>query len=226
VVVLVFVDFTGFVLAFVFVLFLQRRFAPVVDVGQPELPAVRAVEVGADLDHRGGHAGCAGGVGDFFHQPFAAEGLHAEHQIERRRRSPVQAQAVVVPVAAEEGPVQQGPLDEVVGMRVLLVQVADLRREATGAQLQARRQGGGFEPGFFHALFELAVVGREGGGHLRAQQRAQRPAGRQVAVAELQALVARAQGQRARCGRQVEHGAEIPALGGLGLGQGRAKQRR
>jgi hypothetical protein len=81
-------------------------------------------------------------AGRLLHQALAAEGLGAEHQVERCRRGPVQAQAVVAPVAAEEAAVQQRPLDEVVGVRVLLVQVADLRGEATGAQPAARRRGG------------------------------------------------------------------------------------
>ncbi len=86
-------------------------------------------------------------------------------------------------------------LNKIVGMWMLLVQVAHLRRESAGAKLQARGQRARLGPGFFQFGFELAVLGVRHRRDAPVQVAPQRAGGADVAVAQGQALVAMAQGQ-------------------------------
>jgi hypothetical protein len=111
-------------------------------------------------------------------------------------------------------------------MHVLLVQVADLRGKAARAGLQAVGQAGGFDEDLFKALFQLAIVRFEHGADMAAQMTPKRTRRGEVAMAELQPLVAHASRQRPGGVREVEHAAEFPSLVSLGKAGGAEQQRR
>ena len=198
--------------------------APVAQVRQAQLPAVLAPDVAADLGRQRPHAGSRLAL-DFARELLAAEDLDAGAPVEIGRRRPVQAQAVVEVVPAQKTAVQQRPRGEVVGVRVLLVQVAHLRHEAPAAQLQAGRQRGGADPDFLEVLLDLLVVAVRGGGDAAFEPRAERRGQRQLGATQVQALVAVAQGQFLAAVADVEHDAERrcePTGGGCGRGYGRS----
>ena len=66
---------------------------------------------------------------------LAAEHFAAEFEEQRRRRDPAQLHAVVAVLVAEESLVGQRPVEEIVGVGVVAVEVADVGKEA------ARRAG-------------------------------------------------------------------------------------
>ena len=65
---------------------------------------------------------------------LAAEQFAAEFEEQRRQwRDPAQLRAVVAVLPAEEGLVRQRAVEEIVGMRVVAVEVADVGRTGPGA---------------------------------------------------------------------------------------------
>ena len=104
----------------------HQSFAFISNVRQTQLPALRAAQVIAQLGHEACHTHIPRAIDHFTDQPFSLKSFHAQHQVHVSRCSPVQAQAVIVPMTAKKRAVEQRALYKIVCMRMLLVQVADL----------------------------------------------------------------------------------------------------
>ena len=115
-------------------------------------------------------------------------------------------------MAAQQSAVEQGPLDKIIGMRVLRVLIAHLRGKTPAPHLQAQGQRGRLQPSLFQTGLELAVVRFGHCGQLRLEIGPQRAGRAQVAVAQLQALVTRPQRQRPRSGPHVQHHPKLPRV--------------
>ena len=112
-----------------------HRLAAVVQLRPPQLPAVGPIDISAQLDTCGAGPDARGARLRLIDEALAAEGLRTEHPIKRGGRSPVQSQTVIIPVPAQKAAVQQRPLDKIIGMRMLLIEVANLRGKTSGTQL-------------------------------------------------------------------------------------------
>ena len=88
----------------------------------------------------------------------AAEDFGAELDEQVGRRHPANLHAIVAVLVAEEGLVGQRPVVELVGMRVVAVEIADIGEEATAAQGEAVRQRDRFDESFLDAELVLAIV--------------------------------------------------------------------
>jgi len=66
---------------------------------------------------------------------LAAERFAAELEVRVGRRDPAQLRAVVAVLVAEERLIRERTVDEIVGVRVVAVEIADVREEAAGARL-------------------------------------------------------------------------------------------
>src|SRR5581483_1842373 len=89
---------------------------------------------------------------------LAAEDLAAELEEKIERRHPAQLHAVVAVLIAEERLVSERPVDEVVGMRVVAVEIADVRVEPAGAHVEALGKGQRIDVRLFDVRADLAVV--------------------------------------------------------------------
>ena len=143
--------------------------------------------------------------------PAAREILAAQHfttQFDEQfgRGDPAQLHTIVAVLIAEKGLVGEGPIGKLVGMGVVVVEITDIGKEASGTQAESGGQGGSVDEGLldadpilavlaFHGQGQLAIklivdVGRHGdfalaqGQPLRARTRfaRQRKAGTHVAV--------------------------------------------
>jgi hypothetical protein len=108
------------------------------------------------------------------------------------RRHPAQRDAVVAVRAGDERLVGEGTVGEVVGVRVVAVEIADVGEEASGAQAEARGKRGGVDVGFLDVDADSAVVLLEAGHDLAVELVVDVRRERELRFAERKALLARA----------------------------------
>ena len=104
------------------------------------------------------------------------------------RRDPLQLHAVGAVLAAEERLVGQRGIDEVPGVGVLVVEVADRRQEASAGDREAVRQSRRAEVGLFHLGL---VFGRDGEGQAPGEVGVDVRRERELRFAEAEAATAR-----------------------------------
>ena len=127
---------------------LEMGFAVLCPRRQPRqsgTPGMRAADVAADVCKQAGRADAvlvAVGAGEI----LAAADLGAELHEQVGRRHPLQLQAVLAVVFAEQRLRHQRRVGEVPGVRMLLVEVADAGEEAAALQREALAQAEGLEP--------------------------------------------------------------------------------
>jgi len=71
---------------------------------------------------------------------------------------PAQLRAIVAVLIGQQCVIRQRSIDEVVGMRVMAVQIADVRKEPAGAHAQSLRQRQCIDVRFLDVRADLAVV--------------------------------------------------------------------
>ena len=99
-------------------------------------PAVAVADVAADVRRQREHAGAVA-ARVAARKAASAPDLDAELDVLVDRRQPAQLQAVVAVLRAEHRLVGERAVDEVPGVRVLRVEIADAREEASRLQRQA-----------------------------------------------------------------------------------------
>src|SRR4249919_4032524 len=91
-------------------------------------------------------------------ETLAAKEFATELEEQRGRRHPTHLHAIVAVLVAEERLVRQRPVEEVVGVRVVAVEITDVGIEPTGADAEVRRQGGCVDERFLDADVVLPVL--------------------------------------------------------------------
>lgn len=123
-------------------------------------------------------------------QTFALQEFGAEPPVEGSRSHPVEADAVVEVVTAQECAVKERAHHEVISVRVAFVEIAKLRQKTTGARLQAAGQAGRFQISLLDTRIDLVVITVGNAAQAGVQPGRDIEISRDVAVAQTQALVA------------------------------------
>ena len=120
-------------------------------------------------------------------ETVAVAGLRAELEEQIRGRQPLHLHAVLPELPAEHGLVDQRLIDEVPGMRMDFVEIAEAGEEASALDGQSISQRGGAEERLLD--FDLVVAGDRRGEHT-GEVRIDAGAERQLGLAEIEAALA------------------------------------
>src|SRR5688572_11849240 len=120
-------------------------------------------------------------------EAVAVAGFRAELEEQIRGRQPLHLQAVLAVLTAEHGLVDQRLVDEVPGMRMDFVEIAEAREEASALDGEPVMQRRGAEEGFLD--FDLVLAG-DGRGELAREVRIDAGAEGQLRLAEIEAAFA------------------------------------
>ena len=88
---------------------------------------------------------------------LAAERLTAKFEIGIGRCNPAQLDAIITVLIAEKGLVSKWSVTEIVGMRVMAVEIADIGIETANAQVESVRQRRRINIRFFDANLSFTV---------------------------------------------------------------------
>ncbi len=122
---------------------------------------------------------------------FATKRFGADFQICLGRRDPAQLHAIVAVLVANKGLVGQRSIAEIIGVRVMTVEVADVRVEAPGARGESIGQGSGLDIRFLDACMRFAIFAFQSQGELAVELVVDVRRKGNLALAEQEAIRAR-----------------------------------